>query len=378
MLQQYRPAQQAMDFARLPWEVEALILSALSGEANTGSPLLRLGLTCRYFHLRVRDHIENASEGRRFRRMYEHHRYAASYGLTPVEHAKEKIGWRAAERLERWARNWEAADRGYIRDPNMHQRDPVTVAIGEKLKWTSELGEVLARRRGYLTVLDFLSKLDDADFLINAIRATPRGSYLALAMKPETCSLPDAQRVATEMAAHPVVCFVQIADDIPGTAGENADFCLNLLAACAEHAVDSCQFLLKYDVLDNDKAGQLAEVIRKFRSEVTIELMARKVASGCMSLLFDAVRHCNQAAEPTVTLCCKGIEIANAVGLMDKWALAQAGIHVQYLNRAMKDSHAGIQDEESSSDQEFALTLRRLDLLPFDPDFEFAPDCGEQ
>lgn len=377
MLQAYRP-QQDMEFAKLPFEVETLILSALSDTAQPGSPLLCLGLTCNYFHLRVRDHIENASEGRRFRRTFEHHQYAASYGVTPVEHAKEKIGWRAAEQLERWANNWHAPGGTDIHGSNMRLRDPVTIAIGNDLTWSSEFAQVLAKRMGYLTVLDFLSKPGDAEFLIKSIRTTPRASYLALAMTPANFSLPDAQSIAKEMALHPVVCFVQIADEIPDISGKHAGFGLNLLAACAEHAVDSCQFSLKYDVMHKDKAAQLADVIRKFKCGVTIEISANRVTPDCMTLLFDAVRFCNQSSATLLKLCCQGIEIAKAVGLMDGMALAQAGIHVQYLNQALKDSHAGAPDDDSASDQEVGLRLSQLDLSYDGSDLEFASDADEQ
>ncbi len=377
MLLAYR-SQLDMEFAKLPFEVETLILSALSDTAQPGSPLLRLGLTCNYFHLRVRDHIENASEGRRFRRTFEYNQYAASYGVTPVEHAKEKVGWRAAEQLERWANNWHAPGSTDIHGSNMRLRDPVTVAIGNELSWSSEFAQVLARRIGYLTVLDFLSKPGDAEFLIKSIRATPRASYLALAMTPANFSLQDAQSIAKEMALHPVVCFVQIADEIPDISGKNAEFGLHLLAACAEHAIDSCQFFLKYDVLDEGRAEQLADVIRKFKCGVTIEISASRVTPACMALIFDAVRLCNQSSSPVLKLCCKGIEIAKAVGLMDGATLDQAGIHVQYLNQALKASHGGVRDEDSGSDQEFGLRLSQLDLSYDGSDLEFASDADEQ
>ncbi len=378
MLQRYRPAQPDMEFVKLPLEVETLILSALSDTARSGSPLLRLGLTCNYFHLRVRDYIENASEGRCFRRQFEYNQYAASYGVTPVEHAKEKIGWRAAEQLERWANNWHARGGTDIHGSNMRLRDPVTVAVGKELSWSAEFAQVLARRIGYLTVLDFMSKPGDAEFLIKSLRATPRASYLALAMTPTNFSLQDAQSIAKEMALHPVVCFVQIADEIPDISGKNTEFGLHLLAACAEHAVDSCQFFLKYDVLDEGKAEQLADVIRKFKGGVTIEISASRVTPAGVALIFAAVRFCNHSSSPMLKLCCKGIEIAKAVGLMDGTVLAQAGIHVQYLNQALKASHGGVQDEEDSSDREFGLRLSQLDLSPYGSDLEFASDAEEQ
>ena len=362
MLQRYRSAQADADFAQLPHELEALILSALSGDAQSGSPLLRLGLTCNYWHLRVRHHIEDTSEGRRFRMDFEFNRYAACYGLTPVQHAKEKIGWRSAEQLERWARNWAAGDGTDMHDPGLHLRDPATVAIDADLRWSSEFGQILARRAGFLTVFDFSAKINDAEFVLRSIRVTQRGSYLALVMGPENYALQDAREIAKAMAAHPVVCFVKIAEDSFRPVAKKIDFGLNLLSACAEHAVDSCQFSLMYDALNREKAAQLADVIRKFKCGVTIEISANKVEPQCMALILDAVRLCNRSASTPLILHCKGREIANAVGLAYKTTLEKSGVHVQYLNEVLHTSEADMLDQSGSSDEEFEMLLSQLDL----------------
>ncbi len=362
MLQRYRSVQTDADFAQLPHELEALILSALSGDAQSGSPLLRLGLTCNYWHLRVRHHIEDTFEGRRFRLDFEHNRYAACYGLTPVQHAKEKIGWRSVEQLERWARNWAAGDATDIHDPRLRLSVPATVAVDADFRWSPEFGQILAKRAGFLTVFDFSAKINDAEFLIQAISVTQRGSYLALVMGPENYALQDARDIAKEMAAHPVVCFVKIAEDSFRPAGKNIDVGLNLLTACAEHVVDSCQFALMYDVLNREKAGQLADAIRKFKSGITIEISANKVAPECMALILDAVRLCNRSASTPLNLHCKGREIAKAVKLAYETDLAQNGIHVQYLNEMLHASDDALPDQSTSSDQEIELLLSELDL----------------
>lgn len=377
MLQRYRSPQSDSDFAQLPHELEALILSALSGDAQSGSPLLRLGLTCNYWHLRVRHHIEDTSEGRRFRMDFEFNRYAACYGLTPVQHAKEKIGWRSAEQLERWARNWAAGDGTDIHDPYLRQREPATVAVDADLRWSPEFGQILARRAGFLTVFDFSAKINDAEFLIQSISVTQRGSYLALVMGPENYALQDAREIAKEMAAHPVVCFVKIAEDSFRPAAKKIEFGLNLLTACAEHAVDSCQFSLMYDVLNKEKAGQLADVIRKFKCGVTIEISANKVEPECMALILDAVRLCNRSASTPLSLHCKGREIAKAVGLAYKTTLEQNGVHVQYLNEILHASDAAVLDESGSSDQEFGALLSQLDLSADGTELEGGSDSDD-
>lgn len=362
MLQRHRPAQLDAHFAQLPLELETLILSALSGDAQPGSPLLRLGLTCNYWHLRVRQHIEETFEGRRFRLDFEYNRYAACYGLTPVEHAKEKIGWRAAEQLERWANNWAAADRTDILDPVMRDHNPALVTVGADFRWSQEFAQVLAMRTGYLTVFDFSSKMNDAALLIRSISVTPRGSYLALAMGPVNYSLQDARDIAKAMAAHPVVCFVQIAEDAFHPAGKKTEFGLNLLAACAELGVASCQFSLNYDELNQAKAGQLADVIRKFKCGVTIEISANKVAPESMTVILDAVRLCNQSASTMLNLRCKGREIAKAVGLAYEKTLEQDGVHVQYLTEMLHVGDASVLDRSGSSDEELEWLLIQLDV----------------
>ena len=374
MLQRYRSAQPDADFAQLPHELETLILSALSGEAQSGSPLLRLGLTCNYWHLRVRHHIEDTFEGRRFRRDFEQNRYAACYGLTPVQHAKEKIGWRSAEQLERWARNWAAGDGTDMHDPSLRLRDPATVAVDADLRWSPEFGQILARRAGFLTVFDFSARMNDAEFLIRSIRVTSRGSYLALVMGPENYALQDARQIAKAMAAHPVVCFVKIAEDSFRPAAKKNAFDLNLLTACAEHAVDSCQFSLSYDVLNRQKAGQLADVIRNFKCGVTIEISANKVEPDCIALILDAVKLCNQSASTQLSLRCKGREIARAVKLAYETDLAQKGVHVQYLNEMLHASDDAVLDQSGSSDPDIELLLSQLDLSADGADGEGGSD----
>ncbi len=342
LLQRHRTTQLYSAFSQLPEELESLILSACSMKVRSGA-LLNLGQTSKYFHLRVRDFIENDSRGQAFRRTYEERKFVELNGCTPLRHAKR--GLNETSLLIRSGINTP----GLMITNLMTQTDPAVVRVPPDQQWLASFEKALCHRKASVTVFNMRPKADDSSFLVKALETIPRGAYAALLFGPEGLPAEHTQLLAKAMKENPVVCYVVMkADDPALTLGAPLD--LSLLASCAAHGVEGAVFRLEYANFGNAEAKQLADTLSQFNTTISLELDAVHTSQESMDVIIEAVRSINQAAPGKVSLLCNGNQTRGAVDLLQFRELAKSGIRFDNAFLSAEDSSI---NNESSDDDRF-------------------------
>lgn len=345
LLSKYRTKQSNSQITSLPQELELLVLSACSKHAGSDA-LFKLGLTCNYWHLRVRDHIENHDDGKRFRRSYEHYQFIRHNSqLTPVKAVKAVI-------KESFLPNRKidiSSDNEISKLKTSNK--PEVVKVGLAGKWSTDLGEALAARKRCMTVLDMRPKVGSAEFIGKAVHATPRGSYIALQLPAAGIPAEYADGLAKAIKEHPVLCHVATLADDPDFTFNAKEPDLSLFTACGENGVEGIFFSFEYENLGIEEAQQIAAALLKFNTSVTLEIYASQTSKESVDVILDTVCSLNEATPGKVNLICNGPEIVQAVGKA----------------RSEELKPFGIQFENSVSAAEFLNSFFQLPAIVDDP-----------
>lgn len=321
MLQRYKAGQTNSEFIVLPEELEQLILSACA-ENITSNALLNLGLTCKYWHLRARNFIETDPHGQAFKQTYAPGQFVAHNGKAPVEVAKDIV-------KHYWS--FETAPAIAISQLKSSSESAV-IEPRASIDWWTRFTEAIAGRKNCVTGLDMWGRTDANNFLVQTIKATPRGSYLALLFLSESISGEQADDLAKAMKNHPVVCLVDISADLSRSSGRIGESDLNFLVACAENQVQGTLFRFEFNKFKKKEARQLANTLRKLKAPVSLEISANKTSKESMKVIIKAVRSINKAAPAKVMLTCSGTTLIRAVNNKKFDALAKDGIHFGYTS----------------------------------------------
>lgn len=331
LLYKYKSPQLDSFFAVLPGELELSILSACTTNA-TAKGLLNFGLTCHYWHLRVRDYIEFHSDGQAFRRAQEQRQFSNRTGSPPAKRAMEAIRSCCGRLTGNHSRK-NIADATEAISKIRNMEDVFFVPIDSSDEWEDKFSEVFPRRAGCLAIFDARLKRAPAHLLIEAMKDISRGSYAALVLPAEGMTTKGALALARKMKEHPVVCLVAAWGEDPSRTKDPTRIDLSLFQACAETRVEGTSFRFEYGSLDEAQARQLADAICDLKTEMAIEITALKTSQESMSLICQAVLSVNQGSTPKVNLTCDGSEICQVVGNIDSIRkmnasdLSRKGIH---------------------------------------------------
>ncbi len=320
LLYRFQQQQSNSYFAELPQELELLVLSICSKQGASDA-LFRLGLSCRYWHLRVRHQIENHPEGKDFRRAQEHRLFVIRNRQTPVEAVKQAIKQSRSSENVIFETTPEKTI-AKLKSSFAH----VVLKVRPSSKWSTDLGEALAARKACVTVLDMWPRTSSHKFVARAINVTSGGAYLALLLPSEGIPSEHVDDLAKAIKKNPVVCHVAtlIGDPVARYIARGPD--LSLLAACAENQIEGILFRFEYGNLRKEEAQLLVDVFRKFKTTVSLEIFSLAASQEGMDTIIQAVRTLNQSSPGKVALTCDGAEIAKAVGKGRFKELAHEGI----------------------------------------------------
>ncbi len=354
LLHKYKSSQWDSCFARLPEELELSILSACAPNARA-EVLLNFGLTCHYWHLRVRDYIEFHSDGQAFRRAHEQRQFSNVTGNPPAKRAMEAIRSCCGRLTGNHSRkNITDSTEAISKIQNME--NVFFVPVDSSDEWEDKFSEIFPRRAGCLAIFDARLKRPPAHVLIEAMKDISRGSYAALVLPPEGMTTKGALALARKMKEHPVVCLVAAWGENPSRTIHPTSIDLSLFKACAETKVEGTSFRFEYGHLDETQARQLADAICDLKTDMAIEITALKTTQESMSLIFQAVLSVNQSSAPKVNLTCDGSEICQVVGNIDSIRkmnasdLSRKGIHFVNMFSIDKESTESDDSTEYESD----------------------------
>lgn len=349
-LEQHEREQKESCLAKLPAELEQLILSLCSKQTSPQA-LLKFGLTSRYWHLRVRNFIEDDREGTAFRRNFHERKFVERFGKTPAAAAKND----GRELLPYGVRYEPGAKLPDHIIPILKTSTlPVVLRTPWIESWSPALEDAIANRSGCLTVFDSWPCAPSSEMLTKAAQAIPEGAYMAVKLPRTGIPAEHSQAFAQTIKTHPVVCSVHLDEDGPVEFHEGrpnrleAARNLSLLKACADNQVEGVTFVLDYKAMTKEDAEQLGAVIRRFKTEASIEIRFAWVLKENLAPLFEAVRARNKNARTTVKLTCISWGIQEAMGEIDKKKFALEGMF--FLKHDSMNHEESIDDNSLVSD----------------------------
>ena len=349
--QKYRDTQIDSFFSSLPDELHAWVLSACSTEGSSDA-LLKLGLTSKYWHLRVRSFIEDSPQGQAFRRAHEYHRFFIRHGKSPAEVAKQALN------EDEYGENEMPAVVSFSELTSSCApfivSVPHSLPMGQRNEWWDKLLGVLTARNGCVTVLDMWNETDPAQYFMPAVKATPAGSYLALKFHSSSISGERAETLARVMKEHSVVCMVTILNN--SIAAKTAD--LSLIFACAKHQVEGILFRLDCIDFNNKEAQQLADGLQQFETSVSFEVTAPKTSKESVKIIIDAVRSMNIASPAQVSITFEGAAMRKALGVSEFKDLAEDGIHFIETQGSRSDFFTKSSSSDDDSDNSIGSASR--------------------
>ncbi len=281
-----RPADQGFGF---PDEVQTLLLHWVAGSSTpvqSAQSVRNMGLSCRHWNLRVHDYFDG-TQGKALRRDVDVQHFVEANGQTP-EQAFRRLMERGA--MVVFIDEPDAKDLKHCANQLNANPKPVCVSLKAGVKWLTEpMRAALASRKGKLTVLDFRDvRKDDIGGIVAAIRQIPRGGYVALKITSSELSALDAAALCKAIAAHPVVCRLDLSARNDSGSGEQV---ASWLACIGKEETGIRALAFESCKLTEQSSEQLDAMISALPAGVrmlSVEEDRASVQDACK--LFDAVR----------------------------------------------------------------------------------------
>ena len=302
-------------FHDLPDDVLPRILN------HSSHDVFELGLTCKFWNLRIRNYVTHDAEGRKILRNKEETAFRSTYRMSVASACRAEKSSSSSGQF--FLLEYEKAACINLLKTS---KDPVQLNLEQvKPNLANGLKAALATRGGKLTLINFLIR-GEQDILLmkEAIMAVPRGGFVGLTIRGCFPDL-DLTSVWDEIAAHPVVAHIQFDGK---NRLEDADQVVKWIAQLAENQAQISSFTLNYCRLDK----QSKEALSKLLAEPTgiTELEVREM-DGCLEIvtqLAEVVRARNARADSKLNLYLAPGNLYQLIGDGECSILANDGIHI--------------------------------------------------
>ncbi len=311
-------ARQAQSiFHRLPEDVLPRILN------HSGHGVFELGLTCKYWNLRVRNHVTHDTEGCKALRNKEEAIFRSTYRMSVVNACRAEKS--SSSSIQFFHLGHEKAECiNLLKTSN----DPVQLNLEQvKPPLADGLKAALATRRGKLTLMNFLIRGEqDIPLMKEAITAVPRGGFVGLTIRGGVFAELDLTSVWDEIAAHPVVAHIQFdGKNDP----EDADQVVKWIAQLAKQRAQVSSFTLDSCRLDKQSEDALSTLLVEQTGITEFEVREMDSCLEVVPQLAEVARKRNASTYPKLNLYLAAGNLHQLIDAPERSSLANDGIHIQ-------------------------------------------------
>lgn len=315
---EYRSAQPVSGLCALPDDVEPLILNR-SGEA-----VFKLGLTCKYWNLRVREFFTQKPEGQKILREKYERQFRSEHRMSVVN-AFRALSATSFMKFSDFDDSYTGKQ--FITQLNT-SKDPVYLAPPSKGPWmTAELKSALASRGCKLTIIEFDAP-DDASMqsLIGAIKAIPSNGFVAVCISSKTLSSRNADEIWGAISTNPVVAHIECTGNNVLAIGDQI---VELITLLARKNANVSSFSLNNCRLDEQSRDVLTALLSPKNGIAQLEVCELATSAENMENLFSAVRARNGGADSKMTLHFAAVNVQDLIDARNSSVLMADGISIR-------------------------------------------------
>lgn len=316
-MRELKASQTLSFFHHLPEDVLPRILS------HSSHGLFELGLTCKYWNLRVRNHVTHDVEGRKILRNKEEATFRSTYRMSVVNACRaEKSSSSLIQFFHLEHEKTECINA--LKTSN----EPVQLNLEQvKPPLAKELRAALATRRGKLTLMNFLIRGEqDVSLMKEAITAVPRGGFVGLSIRGGAFAELDLTSVWDDIAAHPVVAHIQF-DGKNGP--EDAAQVVKWIGQLAEKHAQVSSFTLDSCRLDKQSEDALSTVLAEQTGITELEVREQDSCLEIVPQLAELVRARNARADSKLNLYLAAGNLEQLIDARECASLENDGLYIQ-------------------------------------------------
>lgn len=313
IMEQYRSAQKVSAFFNLPEELTDLVVS------NSGKDVFNLGLTCKYWNLKVRTYLTEVRQGIRVLRQKNEETFRSEHRMSVVNACRE-----VASTAHQKFFDFDAALAKELKDT----KDPVDLVPPSKGYWmTPDLKSALAGRGGRLTIFNMDAPDDGcARSIIEAINAIPSNGFVALCISSATLSSPKAAEIWGAISSHPVVEHIECFGDNNLSTGDTVVEWIKMLS---RKNANVSSFSLSNCRLDEQSCDTLLKLLADETGINELEICEVETSVENASNLFAAVRTRNASADTKLALHFAASNLNDLITAADRSVLQNDGIYIR-------------------------------------------------
>lgn len=313
-----KAAQESSAFHCLPEDVEPLILN------HAGDAIFKLGLTCKYWNLRVRGHVNQDPQGKKTLRGVEEAAFFSFHGISAIDafretlHASHQIFYE----FDNLYMGQECIDELNTSDDPVHLCLPANPNL-----LSEEFKSALASRRNKLTILDLDAKHGKSvASMIEAINTIPRGGFAALVMDCTDVFSENAAKLWQAISNHPVVVHIEVkGDDALATGDQVVDWLVGLGskdASVSSFALHGCR-------IDELSLTTLSKLLTDTTGIEQLEISEAITSAENMAHLTEAVRSRNSRSDSKLTVYMTANNLKQIIDAREGSILANDGIVIR-------------------------------------------------
>ncbi len=313
ILKQYRSALEISAFFNLPEELTGLVVS------NSGKDVSNLGLTCKYWNLKVRTYLTEVRQGIRILRQKNEGTFRSEHRMSVVNACRD-VAATAHQKFfdfnDALAKELKAT------------KGAVDLTPPSKGYWmTPHLKSALAARGGRLTILNIDAPDEgSARSIIEAIKAIPSNGFVALNISSGTLSSPKAAEIWGAISSHPVVAHIGCYGDNNLSTGDSVVEWIKLLSS---KNANVSSFLLSRCRLAEQSSDTLSKLLADETGIIELEVCEVETSVKNANNLFAAVRARNGGADTKLVLHFAADNLNDLITAAERSALQNDGIYIR-------------------------------------------------
>ncbi len=349
MRSEYRLAQSASRLFVLHDDVVSLILNR-SGEA-----IFKLGLTCKYWNLQVREFLTQRPQGQKILREKYEREFRSEHRVSVVN-AFRSLSPTSFQKFFDFDDSFVAKE---CLTELRTSREPVYLVPPSRGQWmTADLKSALASRGRKLTIIE-MDAPDEASMhsFIGAIKAVPLNGFVALCISSATLSSASAAEIWGAICSHPVVAHIECTGNNELSLGDKL---VELITLLSEKNSNVGSYSLNHCRLDEQSRDALTTLLSESKGINELDVCELISSAENAENLFSAVRARNASAHSKMSLYFTAGNLQDLIDDRESSALTVHGIHIRQPGEhwfVQEDPVEKQQNRDDSSDDDSSTVV---------------------